>query len=240
MEEALRRQLEGASTPAKKASEVVTASGAVLHVVNTDTYSGITAGTPENTFCKAAVQIIMSVVELRDAYTARHMRRVSEMSCAIAGYMGLSTERIDGLHMASLVHDIGKISVPADILCKPTRLSEPEYALIKMHSFAGYQILKDIETPWPLARIVLEHHERINGTGYPNGKHGEDILLESRILSVADVVDAIMSHRPYRPSLGMPAAISELKYHRGSLYDDDVVEACLMVIQEECPIAPDC
>jgi HD-GYP domain-containing protein (c-di-GMP phosphodiesterase class II) len=147
--------------------------------------------------------------------------------------MALSSERIDGLRMASAIHDLGKISVPSEILSKPTRLTDIEFMLIKNHSQAGYDILKDIEFPWPIARIVLEHHERINGSGYPNGLAGENLLLESRTLAVADVVESMASHRPYRPALGIDAALEEITCNRGILYDSEVVDACLHLFMKQ-------
>jgi PAS domain S-box-containing protein/putative nucleotidyltransferase with HDIG domain len=181
----------------------------------------------------ATVQAMAVAVETRDPYTAGHQRRVAEIARAIATEMGLSGERIDGLRMAGVIHDIGKISIPAEILSKPSQLKEIEHDLIKTHSQSGYDILKDIEFPWPIARIVLEHHERMNGSGYPNGLTGDSLLIESRILAVADVVEAIASHRPYRPALGIDTALDEIKKNRGILYDAVVVDACLLLFREK-------
>jgi len=152
---------------------------------------------------------------------------------AIATEMNLPIDRIDGIRMAAAIHDLGKISVPAEILSKPTKLTNLEFMLIKTHSQSGYDILKDIEFPWPVARIVLEHHERMNGSGYPNGLTGDNILMESRILAVADVVEAIASHRPYRPALGVDAALEEIEKNKGTLYDPEVVEVCLRLFREK-------
>jgi HD-GYP domain-containing protein (c-di-GMP phosphodiesterase class II) len=151
----------------------------------------------------ATVRAIAVTVETRDPYTAGHQRRVADLACAIATEMNLSVDQIDGIRMAATIHDLGKISVPADILSKPIKLTNIEFSLIKTHSQSGYDILKDIDFPWPVARTVLEHHERMNGSGYPNGLTGDHLLLESRILAVADVVESMASHRPYRPSLGI-------------------------------------
>ncbi|MDI6617019.1 MAG: PAS domain S-box protein, partial [Syntrophaceae bacterium] len=148
---------------------------------------------------EATAKAMATVVETRDPFTAGHQRRVADLAQAIARDMGLSQKRIDGLRTAAALHDLGKISVPAEILSKPTRLSEMEFSLVKLHSQSGYDILKTIDFPWPVARMVLEHHERIDGSGYPNGLRGEDVLLESRILAVADVVEAMGSYRAYRP-----------------------------------------
>jgi PAS domain S-box-containing protein len=179
------------------------------------------------------VQAMASVVETRDPYTAGHQRRVSVLARAIATEMNLPSDQIDGLRMAAVIHDIGKISVPAEILSKPTKLSAIEFGLIKVHPQSGYEILKDIEFPWPVARIVLEHHERMDGSGYPNGLTGGKLLIESRILTVADVVESMSSHRPYRPALGLDAALDEIRKNKGVLYDPVVVDACLRLFHEK-------
>ena len=176
---------------------------------------------------EATVQAMAVTVETRDPYTAGHQRRVADLARSIAAEIGLSDHRVEGLYMAAVIHDIGKISVPAEILSKPTKLTDIEFSLIKTHSQAGYDILKDIEFPWPIARIILEHHERMNGSGYPRGLTGSELLLESRILAVADVVESMASHRPYRPSLGTGAALEEITKNRGVLYDPQVVDVCL-------------
>ncbi len=177
-------------------------------------------------------QVLSATLELRDAYTAGHQKRVTNLACAIAREMDLEEDRIQGLYFAGMVHDIGKISVPAGILAKPTRLTDMEFALIKDHVRAGYNILKDIEFPWPIADIVVQHHERLDGSGYPAGLFGEDILLESRILAVADVVEAMNSHRPYRPGLGLEVALKEIEKKKGLLFDEDVVDTCLKLFRE--------
>ena len=181
----------------------------------------------------ATVQAIAAVVEMRDPYTAGHQRRVADLARSIASEMGLSKDQIDGIRTASLIHDIGKISVPAEILSKPTKLTNLAFDLIKTHAQSGYEILKDIEFPWPIARIVHEHHERMNGSGYPNALTGDEIFLESRILAVADVVEAIASHRPYRPALGIEKALEEISQNRDILYDPEVVDACLRLFKEK-------
>ncbi|MFC1584036.1 HD domain-containing phosphohydrolase [Fibrobacterota bacterium] len=175
------------------------------------------------------IHVIELTVDSRDPYTAGHQRRVSNLAISIAKKMGLSEDQIDGIRMAGIVHDLGKISVPAEILIKPGRLSEIQFEMIKTHPQVGYDILKDIDFPWPLARIVLEHHERIDGSGYPSGIQGDDLLLESKILAVADVVEAVASHRPYRASLGTEEALKEISGKKGVIYDDKVVEACQKV-----------
>ncbi len=180
---------------------------------------------------ESTVQAMALMVETRDPYTAGHQRRVADLSRAIAGELGLSADRVEGTYMAATIHDIGKISVPAEILSKPTTLTETEFSLIKEHPRAGYDILKDIEFPWPIARIVLEHHERQNESGYPRGLKGEDMLQESRILAVADVVESMASHRPYRPSMGLEAALREITTNSGVLYDPEVVTVCVRLFR---------
>ncbi len=175
----------------------------------------------------AIIQVLESTVEIRDPYTAGHQRRVAELARAIAEEMGFSADRVDGIGIAGIIHDIGKICVPAEILSKPSRLSNIEFNLIKTHPQMGYDILKAIEFPWPVAKIVLQHHERLNGSGYPNRLTDGNILMEARILGVADVVEAMASHRPYRPSRGIDEALKEISRNRGELYDPDVVDSCM-------------
>ena len=179
------------------------------------------------------VQAMGLTIEMRDPYTAGHQRRVSKLSCVIAEDMGLDAARIEGVRMAGDIHDIGKIYVPAEILSKPGQLSQIEFSIIRTHSQVGYDILKNIEFPWPIARIIYQHHERQDGSGYPNNLRGEEILLEARIIAVADVVEAMSSHRPYRPSHGVEKALEEIDRHRGVLYDDAVVDACLRRFREK-------
>ena len=181
----------------------------------------------------ATIQAMAVTVETRDAYTAGHQRRVADLARAIATEMGLPKERIEGLRMAAVIHDIGKIAVPTDILNKPARLSENEFGIIKDHPRMGYDILKEIEFPWPIAQIIFQHHERMDGSGYPRGLSGEDILLEARILAVADMVEAMASHRPYRPAHGIDKALEEISQNRGVLYDPGVVDACLRLFTEK-------
>ncbi|MBW2466549.1 MAG: HD domain-containing protein [Deltaproteobacteria bacterium] len=171
------------------------------------------------------IQAISRTVETRDAYTAGHQRRTTEVARSIALAMGLSKEEIEGIRMAGVIHDLGKISVPAEILSKPGKLSEPEFSLIKQHPQTGYEILKGIDFNWPVDDIVLQHHERIDGSGYPYNLKKDEILLEARIIGVADVIEAMSSHRPYRPALGIDEALKEITINRGILYDPDVVDA---------------
>ncbi|MDO8671735.1 MAG: HD-GYP domain-containing protein, partial [Dehalococcoidia bacterium] len=181
---------------------------------------------------EGVIMALALIVETRDPYTAGHQRRVAELASAIAREIGLSAEQIEGVRFASIVHDIGKMNVPAEILSKPGRLSDLEFSLIKSHPQAGFDILKTIDFPWPIAQIVFQHHERANGCGYPSQFLDEHILPEARILAVADVVEAMASHRPYRPARGIDEALAEIANGRGTLYDADVVDACLKVFAE--------
>jgi PAS domain S-box-containing protein len=187
----------------------------------------------------ATVQAMALAVETRDPYTAGHQRRVADLARTIATEMGLSGNAIDGVRTAAIIHDLGKISVPSEILTKPTKLTDLEFGLIKTHAWSGYDILKDIDFPWPVARMVLEHHERMDGSGYPNGLKGEQLLLESRILAVADVVESMDSHRPYRPGLGIEKALEEIEKNRGILYDAEAVDACLKLFRAKNYTFPD-
>jgi len=180
----------------------------------------------------ATINAMAAMVESRDPYTAGHQRRVADLARTVAKEMKLESNRIDGLRLAATIHDLGKIAIPAEILTKPTRLSDVEFMLVKTHSQAGFDILKDIDFPWPIARMVLEHHERLDGSGYPNHLKVGEILEESKILTVADVVEAIASHRPYRPALGIEVALAEITKGRGVIYDADVVDACLRLFNE--------
>ena len=182
---------------------------------------------------EGVIQIISLTVEIRDPYTAGHQNRVTNLACAIATEMGLLEDKIDAIRMAGIIHDLGKIAVPAEILAKPGRINEHEFSIIKSHPQVGYDILKGVEFPWPIAQIVYQHHERMDGSGYPRGLSGEEIMMEARILSVADVVEAMASHRPYRPALGIDTALEEISQNRGALYDPDVVDACLKVFKEK-------
>ncbi|MEW6660592.1 MAG: HD domain-containing phosphohydrolase [Thermodesulfobacteriota bacterium] len=176
---------------------------------------------------EGVVQAMAMAMEMKDLYTSGHQQRVSQLACALAGEMGLPAARIDGLRVAGLLHDLGKIAVASEILSKPGKINEYEFAIIKAHPQIGYDILKAIEFPWPVAQIILQHHERLDGSGYPGGLQGEEILLEAKILGVADVVEAMSSHRPYRPAIGMNQALEEISQNKGVAYDREVVEACI-------------
>lgn len=181
---------------------------------------------------EGTIHTVSLAAELRDPYTAGHQRRVAELAVAIAKEMGLPEEKVHGIHLAASIHDLGKIHVPAEILSKPGQLTDIEFMLIKTHPQTGNDILKDIYFPWPIAEIIRQHHEKLDGTGYPHGLKGDEILLESRILTVADVVEAMSSHRPYRPTLGIDVALKEIERGRGTAYDPVVVDACLKLFHE--------
>jgi len=178
------------------------------------------------------IQVVANTIDERDSYTGGHQRRVANLCTRIATELGLSEDRIHGLHLAATIHDLGKISAPAEILAKPGRLNAIEFSLIKEHSNVGFNILKDVDFPWPIAQIVRQHHERNDGSGYPLGLTADAILLESKILAVADVIEAMASHRPYRVALGIEAALNEITTHRGTVYDAEVVDACVRVFHE--------
>jgi PAS domain S-box-containing protein len=180
----------------------------------------------------ATIQVLVSALEFRDPYTTGHQSRSADLARVIATEMGLAQDTIEGIRMAGIIHDIGKLSIPVEILSKPTKLTKLEFSLIQQHSKSGYEMLKDVKSPWPLAEIVYQHHERMDGSGYPRNLKGDEILMESRILAVADVVEAMASHRPYRPALGIAAALEEIEKNKGILYDDTVVNACLKLFRE--------
>lgn len=186
-----------------------------------------------NKTIKGIIRAMALALESRDPYTAGHQRRVADLAGEIARHMSLSEERILGVMMAGSIHDLGKLAIPAEILSKPNRLSDAEFSLIKTHPQVGYDILKDIEFPWPVAQMVVQHHEKMDGSGYPRGLSGDEILLESSILAVADVVEAMASHRPYRPSLGINAALDEISKNKGILYHSEVVDVCLKLFREK-------
>jgi PAS domain S-box-containing protein/putative nucleotidyltransferase with HDIG domain len=181
----------------------------------------------------STVMAISSMSELRDGHTASHEQRVGMLAEQIAIELGMAPQAAKGLRVIGLIHDIGKIATPADILVRPGRLSAQEYALVQQHARQGYEILKNIEFPWPVAQAVLQHHERADGSGYPDGLKGDAIIIEARIIAVADVVEAMSSHRPYRPALGIDQALAEIERNRGRLYDGTVVDACLRVFREK-------
>ena len=175
---------------------------------------------------------IARMIQARDPYTAGHEERVGRLAVAIAREMGLLGDRIEGIKLTAAVHDVGKIYVPSEILAKPGKLTDIEFALVKTHPQVGYDILRGIEFPWPVADIVWQHHETLDGSGYPRGLKGEQILLEARILTVADVVEAMSSHRPYRPGLGVDASLLQIVRDKGIKYDAQAVDACVRLFKE--------
>jgi PAS domain S-box-containing protein len=175
------------------------------------------------------IQSIARIVEVRDPYTAGHQKRTAQLAVTIGEELKLPKDQIKGLRLASSIHDIGKIQVPSEILSKPDELSGPEFSIIKMHPLVGSEIVKHNELPWPISTIILQHHERMDGSGYPSGLKGENIILEAKILAVADVVEAMSSHRPYRPSQGIEKALEYISFEKGRLFDSDVVDACLKI-----------
>ncbi len=180
-----------------------------------------------------SVSALAAMIELRDPYTAGHQRRVAKLSAVIAHDLGLGEERIEGLELAAAIHDVGKISIPSEILSKQGPLGQYEISMLREHPRTGYDILKGIDFPWPIAKIVLQHHERIDGSGYPEGLEKNETLLESRILAVADVIEAMASHRPYRPSLGIHKALGEIETQRDILFDSEVVDVALRLFREK-------
>jgi putative nucleotidyltransferase with HDIG domain len=181
---------------------------------------------------EGAIQTLTVATEVRDPYTAGHQKRVTDLAISIAQEMRLPENVVAGIRMAGLIHDIGKLGVPAEILSKPSKINELEFQLVKTHPEVGYDILKNIAFPWPVADIVLQHHERINGSGYPRKLKGPDIIIEARIINVADVVEAMASYRPYRPSLGIEKSLEQISKNRGILYDEAAVDACLKLFNE--------
>ncbi len=179
------------------------------------------------------IEVLSTTVEMRDPYTAGHQRRVARLAGAIAGKLGIPEQSLFAVERASLLHDVGKIEVPAEILSKPGSLSAIEMGIVKQHVEAGWKILKNIALPWPLAEIVYQHHELLDGSGYPRGLKGDEICIEARIITVADIVEAMASHRPFRPSRGLDAALAEIEQQKGSTLDERVVDACLELFRFE-------
>jgi HD-GYP domain-containing protein (c-di-GMP phosphodiesterase class II) len=179
------------------------------------------------------INVIAETVDQRDPYTAGHERRVADLCVHIAQKLGLPEDRTHGLHLAASIHDLGKIGIPAEILSKPGLLTPTQFNLLKEHAQLGYDILKDVAFPWPIADMILQHHERLDGSGYPQGLKGDAISLEARILAVADVVEAMSSHRPYRAAQGVDVALDEILAQRGKFYDAQVADACVSVFRED-------
>ncbi len=179
------------------------------------------------------INIVSTIVEQRDPSTAGHQQRVAELAAAIAKELNFPPQKIEGIRVAGLMHDVGKVSIPAEILTKPCKLSPIEMGLVKVHASAGFDILKNIEFPWPISKAIQQHHERMNGSGYPSGLSREEIISEARILAVADVVEAMLSHRPYRPGLGIDKTMNEIEANKGILYDEQVVDACVSLFRNK-------
>lgn len=211
-------------------------SEVAVNIDNANLYEGIKRKHGElQKAMDGVIHAVSLVVETRDPYTAGHQRRVAELARAIAKEMGLSEWQVMGIHIAGLLHDVGKVAVPTEILSKPGKINQYEFSIIKNHCRVGYEILQRIEFPWPVTQAILQHHERLDGSGYPEGLIGEDIVLEARILGVADVVEAMSSHRPYRPALGLERALQEISQASGVLYDAEVVGACLRLLKKNEP-----
>jgi putative two-component system response regulator len=201
------------------------------HDIEDKRQSLVQANTRLTLMVDGIIRAMAKAVESRDPYTAGHQQRVADIAAVIAARMHFPEERIMYLKMAGSIHDIGKISVPAEILSKPGRLSQAEMNIIREHPLTGYEILKEIEFPYPLAEIIYQHHERIDGSGYPNGLKDDQIHLDAKILAVSDVLEAMASHRPYRPAMGIGIAMEELKKNKGRFYDPDVVDVCCKAIE---------
>jgi HD-GYP domain-containing protein (c-di-GMP phosphodiesterase class II) len=193
----------------------------------------LSINTKLNKLLNDTVTGLVSAIEYRDPYTAGHQRRVTQLAVAIAGKLDLTPDQMDWIRIAAMIHDIGKINIPIEILSKPGHINRYELEIMQNHPQAVYDILKEIDFPWPIAKTILQHHERLDGSGYPNGLKGNDILLEARIIYVADVVEAMSSHRPYRPAMGIQKALEELEDNKGILYDDNLVDICVKLFKEE-------
>ncbi|KTB47425.1 HD domain [Dehalogenimonas alkenigignens] len=226
---------EGHQKDSEEESFLVSASDALSGVVlrkKAELNLTQTLSRLQRTFKQTIVAISKANEEV-DPYTAGHQRRVAQLSSAIASEMGLSSDRVEGIEVAGLVHDFGKVAIPSSILAKPGRLNEFEMGLVRIHSKIGYEILKEVDFPWPIAQMVLQHHERLNGSGYPDGLTGDAILEEAKILAVADVFEAMSSHRPYRPALGVSAALNEIMSQKSVLYDPKVADTLLKLVVEK-------
>ena len=182
---------------------------------------------------EGTIHTLAGIVEIKDPYTSSHQKRVSKLAVAISNELGIESKIIEGIRIAANIHDIGKITIPASILSKPGKLLNIEFDMIKTHSQAGYEMIKEIEFPMPIAEIILQHHEKLDGSGYPRGLKDKDIMFEAKILTVTDVVEAMSSDRPYRPALGLDKAIEEIKKNKGILYDPGIVDACIKVITKK-------
>jgi PAS domain S-box-containing protein/putative nucleotidyltransferase with HDIG domain len=228
------RRKDGSTFPALVSSRGVTRDGRTVGVrgILTDITERVEAAHRIERALSGTIHALAVTTEMRDPYTAGHQERVTKLAVAMGRAMGLPNVRLEGLRVAGLLHDVGKVAVPAEILSKPSVLTSIEFAIVRAHPETGHAILQEIEFPWPVATIVLQHHERMDGSGYPRGLRGEEILLESRILAVADTIEAMASHRPYRAAIGVRWALEEVARGRGTTYDEGAVSACLEVFAE--------
>jgi len=213
--------------PVRVADEIIG-----IGVVAVDITERKHADEAQKALTRAAVAAIAATTEARDPYTDGHQSRVAALATTVAADLGVDASTIEGIDLAARIHDIGKIAIPVEILTRSTKLSPPEWELIKTHSRIGADIVRGIEFPWPVAEMIEQHHERLDGSGYPDGLHGDEILLGARIIAVADVVEAMASHRPYRPALGVEVALEEIERQRGTLFDSRVVDVCLRMFRE--------
>jgi putative nucleotidyltransferase with HDIG domain len=203
-----------------------------LGIVTVDITEHTRAERVQRALTHAVVDAIAATTEARDPYTAGHQSRVAALASRIAADIGVNTQSIEGIDLAARIHDIGKMAIPSEILTKFTPLNNPEWELIKTHSKIGADIVRGIDFPWPIADMIEQHHERLDGSGYPDGLHGAEILIEARVIAVADVVEAMASHRPYRPARGVAVALEEIEQKRGTLFDPQAVDACLRLFRE--------
>jgi putative nucleotidyltransferase with HDIG domain len=230
----LNQELQNEVARRQQAEEDLHAINQQLETLVTERTEKVLAYVEElKTTLNGTIRVVETISELRDPYTAGHERRVGQIAVALARELGLDANQQEGVRVAGNLHDVGKIMIPAEILSKPSKLNPIEYALVQEHVKAGYEILKNVKFPWPVALMVLQHHERMNGSGYPQGLKGDDILIEARIIAVADVIEAMSSHRPYRPGLALEAALGEIERNRDVKYDSKVVDACLKLFREQ-------
>lgn len=230
--EGAHRRKDGSTFPVEVSTTLVTLDKAYILTMARDISDRKKAEEMLHRSLIGTVRAVSDIIEMRDPYTAGHQKRVASLACAIARELGMSEDKVEGLELAAQIHDVGKIQIPAEILSKPSQITAIEYLMIKTHPESGYQILKDIDFPWPIAEMVRQHHEKLDGSGYPHGLKGDDILMEARILTVADIVEAMASHRPYRAALGINAALDEIMSKRGKQLDIAVVDACVELFRE--------
>lgn len=231
--EGVHRRKDGSTFPVEVSTTLVTLDKAYILTMARDISDRRKAEEMLHRSLIGTVRAVSDIIEMRDPYTAGHQKRVASLACAIARELGMSEDKVEGLELAAQIHDVGKIQIPAEILSKPSQITAIEYLMIKTHPESGYQILKDIDFPWPIAEMVRQHHEKLDGSGYPHGLKGDDILMEARILTVADIVEAMASHRPYRAALGIEAALEYIFHQRGDKLDAEVVDVCVKLFREK-------